>query len=514
VVASPIGRNDACPCGSGKRYKHCHGAIAATPSPATATPGPAVATAAHVPATPNPVDATSARAPAADALAARGVAAHKRNDLDAAERDYRDALAIAPDHPLALHYLGVVMYQRNRLHDALPLLDRAVTLAPRDPEVHNNLGLALAAADRIDEAIGSYRRALDLQRDHAAAWNNLGLALQATNDVKGAIAAFRAAIKGAPGFAQAHWNLSLALLLDGSYADGWREYEWRSSAGAFGADTVSTAPRWDGGELRGRTLLLTTEQGLGDALQFIRFAQPLARRGARVIVHASAALAGLLATAPGIAQVVEPGAPLPAHDLQCPLLSVAGVLGIVETTIPREVPYLTITKNLLADDVAAIARKVTGAAGALCVGLSWAGNPGHANDRRRSCPLASLAPLFELPDVVFFSLQKGDGEAEIAGVPAASRMAMLPARNDFRQKAALLQRLDLVLSVDTSNAHLAGALGRPLWLLLPYAPDWRWGLARSDSPWYPTARLYRQPRPGDWASVIAEVRTALAARAG
>jgi Flp pilus assembly protein TadD len=450
----------------------------------------------------------------ADALAARGVAAHKRGDIDAAERDYRAALAIAPDQPLALHYLGVVLYQRQRLPDALALLEHAVTLAPRDPEVHNNLGLALAAADRTNEAIASYRRALHVHRDHVAAWNNMGLALQAGNDVDGAIAAFRAAIARAPGFAQAHWNLSLALLLGGNYAEGWREYEWRMSAGTFGSSTVSTAPRWDGGDLHGRTLLLTTEQGLGDALQFIRFAQLLAARGARVIVHTSAALAGVLATAPGVRHVVAAGTPLPEHDLQAPLLSVPGALGVTEATIPHDVPYLAGGRRPLDDDVTATAREVAGAAGTLCVGLSWAGNPAHANDRRRSCPLATLAPLLELSNVVFFSLQKGDGEDQIAELPNASRIALLPARNDFGDKATLMQRLDLVLSVDTSNAHLAGALGRPLWLLLPYAPDWRWGLERGDSPWYPTARLYRQPRPGDWASVIEEVRAALVARAG
>jgi Tfp pilus assembly protein PilF len=453
-------------------------------------------------------------AESANELAARGVAAHKRNDVDAAERDYLAALKIAPDHPLALHYLGVVMIQRQRLHEALSLLERAVTLVPRDPEAHNNLGLALAAADRTEEAVASYRRTLHIQRDHVAAWNNMGLALQAANDVEGAIAAFRAAIARAPGFAQAHWNLSLALLLAGHYAEGWQEYEWRLSAGTFGSSTVSAAPRWKGEDLHGRSLLLTTEQGLGDSLQFIRFAQPLAARGARVVVHTSAALAEVLAAAPGVAQVVATGAPLPAHDLQLPLPSVPGALGVTEATIPRDVPYLAIDKHLLADDITATAREVAGAAGALCVGLSWAGNPAHANDRRRSCPLASMAPLFELPNVVFFSLQKGDGEDQISEVPTASRIVLLPARNDFRAKAALMQRLDLVLSVDTSNAHLAGAIARPLWLMLPFAPDWRWGLSRTDSPWYPTARLYRQPRPGDWASVIGEVRAALIARTG
>jgi hypothetical protein len=338
--------------------------------------------------------------------------------------------------------------------------------------------------------------------------------LQATNDVDGAIHAFREAISRTPDFAQAHWNLALALLLSGSYTEGWREYEWRLAANAFGTGTASTLPRWDGSDLRNRTLLLTTEQGMGDALQFIRFAKPLAARGARVIVHAPAALSGILASAAGVAAVADAAAPVPPHDLQAPLMSVAGPLGIDEASIPREAPYLAVRKNLIDDDVTVLAREAAGVSGALPVGLSWGGNPGHANDRRRSIPLALLTPLLELPGVAWFSLQKGDGESEIASIPAAARIVRLDARNDFARKGALLQKLDLVISVDTSNAHLAGALARPLWLLLPFAPDWRWGLARNDSPWYPTARLFRQPRAGDWASVVAEVRKALAARVG
>ena len=483
-----VGRNDPCPCGSGKRYKQCHGAVgAAAPPSSSPEPWPALA--------PN-------------ALVARGMQAHQRGDIAAAERDYRAALAAAPDHPAALHYLGVIHYQGNQLAEALPLLERAVALVPEEPEFHNNLGLTLAAADRTDEAIAQYRQALAQKPDLATAWNNLGLALQAANELPEATAAFRAALRVAPDFAQAHWNLSLSLLVTGQYAEGWREYEWRHRAQTFGTAAVSTAPRWQGEDLTGRTILLSAEQGLGDALQFARFAATLGGRGARVIIRAPDALEGILASAPGAAAVLRAADPLPAHDFQLPLLSVAGVLGTDEHTIPATVPYLAATRA----DVAALAPAIAAVPGKLRVGLSWAGNAQHVNDRRRSCPLAALAPLLELPDIAWFSLQKDDGEDQIAHVPSAARIRLLDVRNDFAHKAALIDSLDLVISVDTSSAHLAGALGKPVWILLPAAPDWRWGLSRPDSPWYPTARLFRQPAVGDWASVVAEARTALIAR--
>jgi tetratricopeptide (TPR) repeat protein len=481
-----VGRNDPCPCGSGRRYKQCHGAMGGATSPGPAGP---------------------ASAPTPETLAARGMQAHQRGDLAAAERDYRAALATAPEHPAALHYLGVIHYQHNRYAEALPLLERAVALVPEEPEFHNNLGLTLAAVDRTDEAIAQYRQALARKPDLTTAWNNLGLALQAANRVQDAIDAFRQSLRLAPDFAQAHWNLSLALLMAGDYAEGWREYEWRHREATFGAAVTSTAPRWQGEDLAGRTLLLSTEQGMGDALQFIRFAAPLAQAGARIILRAPDVQAPLLATAPGVAAVVRTADALPPHDFQLPLLSVAGVLHTDESNIPAAVPYLSVSREHAAEVASAMAV----AEGTLRVGLSWAGNRQQANDRRRSCPLAVLAPLLELPDIAWFSLQKGDGEDQIAGVPAAARIRQLDARNDFARKAALIAGLDLVISVCTSNAHLAGALGRPLWVLLAFAPDWRWGLDRSDSPWYPTAHLFRQPAPGDWASVVAEVRAALVA---
>ncbi len=474
-----VGRNDPCPCGSGKRYKHCHGAGDATVAPASAA-----------------------------ALAQQGLAAHQRGAIDAAERDYRAALRIEAEHPIALHYLGVVTHQRGRHADALPLLERSAALVPHEPEFHNNLGLVLAALDRNDEAIAAYRRALECKPAHATAWNNLGLALQATNRLPEAVAAFRNALANAPAFAHAHWNLALALLACGEYPEGWREYEWRLRLPELGGRAATLPiPRWTGQALRGGALLVTAEQGLGDALQFVRFAAPLAARGIRVVVQAPATLCPLIATAPGVAATVAVGEPLPACDAEIPLLSLPQALDARARDVFAAAPYLRCDPSLRAAAVASVAR-TSGATRA--VGIAWAGAAHHQNDRRRSMSLAMLEPLFSIPGITWFSLQQGPRERQIAEVSEARALIRLDPQHDFTRTAALIDALDAVVTVDTSVAHLAGALGRPFYLLLPFAADWRWGTAADRSPWYPTARLFRQPAVGDWASVVIAVRDALA----
>ena len=481
------GRNEPCPCGSGQRFKHCHGAVGAM-SPATAS--------------------VAVPPPAPDALVAQAIEAHRRGDLAAAERGYRAALAAAPEHPHALHFLGVVLYQHDRLAEALPLLERAVALVPEEPEFHNNLGLALAAADRVDDAVAAYRRSLALKPDHSTAWNNLGLALQADNRLDDAASAFRAAIAHAPSFGEAHWNLSLALLGQRLSAEAWRAYEWRLRLPELSKnEPVHPGPRWDGVVRPGLTLLVAAEQGLGDALQFIRFVRPLAARGARVIVAAPAPLARLLGTAPGVAASFSHDAILPPYDAQIPLLSLPHVLGVTERDLQPAVPYVAADATRRATVAASLATL----GGVRRIGIAWAGNPAQRNNRRRSMPLARLTPLFALPGIEWFSLQKGEAAAAIAEVPGARVLRPLPTCNDFDDTAALVAELDLVISVCTSMTHLAGALARPVWVMLAYAADWRWQLRRTDSPWYPTARLFRQPRIGDWDAVVDGVKQALVA---
>ncbi|MGH8851455.1 MAG: DUF5672 family protein, partial [Casimicrobiaceae bacterium] len=324
LATSPAaGRNDPCPCGSGKRYKSCHGALDAGGAPAGASTS-----------SPPPVAAIDQRVRQALTL-------HQRGDAPSAERIYRETLAVDPAHALAQHFLGVILYQRADIAAALPLLRRSVQAVPTEPEFHNNLGLALAAGDREHEAIAAFRAALALQPSHAVASNNLGLALQSVNDVAGAIDAFRHAIALKPDFAHAHWNLALALLLDGQLAEGWQEYEWRLALAELGKGRHAFAgPAWDGRAPEGKTLLLYAEQGLGDALQFARYVPVLSRAGARCVVHCAVALEPLLATLDGVERVVSGEAPLPAYDAQLPLLSLPRVCGTTLETIPADLPCI------------------------------------------------------------------------------------------------------------------------------------------------------------------------------
>jgi tetratricopeptide (TPR) repeat protein len=496
IASGPaVARNDPCPCGSGKRYKQCHGAIGGATPRVQATAGAAV-----TPAAPRA---------SAGTLAQHGLTLHERGDVDGAERAYRAALALEDEHPLALHYLGVVQHQRGLDAQALPLLERAAALVPQEPEFHNNLGLALAALDRNDEAVAAYRRALERNPAHATAWNNLGLAYQAMNALAEAVDAFRRALALAPAFAHAHWNLALALLAQGQYAEGFREYEWRLRLPELGGNAAALPiARWEAGELRGKSLLLTPEQGIGDALQFVRFASQLATRGVRVIVQARPELCALLATTPGVAATIAADASIPACDAELPLLSLPHRLGVD----PREMRE---TGRYLQSDAArgaAIASRLGPRRPATRrIGIAWAGAPHHRNDRRRSIALATLAPLFALPGIDWHSLQKGPASAQLAQTPNAHDVAPLDADCDLAHTAALVDALDAVVTVDTSIAHLAGALGKPVFVLLPFAPDWRWGIALDRTPWYPSARLFRQPAIGDWRSVVASVHEALLA---
>ncbi|MEO6565623.1 MAG: tetratricopeptide repeat protein [Casimicrobiaceae bacterium] len=478
------GRNEPCPCGSGRRYKLCHGLLATPGSPATETRSP-------------------------DELARQGLAAHRRNDLDAAEVLYRAALAAAPAHAGALHYLGVVLYQRKRAEDAMPLLDRALELVPDDPEFHNNRGLALAALQRDGDAIAAHRRALALNPVHTTAWNNLGLALQASGDVVAAVEAYRAGLRIAPAYPQLHWNLALALLLQGDYAQGWPEYEWRLQCPElYSRHAVHAGPRWAGDDPAGRTLLITAEQGLGDSLQMLRFVPDVADRGARVIVAAPLPLQRLAASMPGVDAVYVEHDALPPFAAHISLMSLPHVLGITPATLPRNVPYLQPDLNRAREARVAIEHS---AGSAMTIGIAWSGAPDNTNNARRSVSLAMFAPLLDEPATRWYSLKWDLDTADPAYSPVASRLVALPQRNDFDGLAALISELDLVITVDTSIAHLAGAMGKPVWVLLHHVPDWRWMLDRGDSPWYPTARLFRQRTPGDWSDPLRDVQNALRA---
>lgn len=466
-----------------------------------------------------------------------GLAHHQAGRLAAAEAAYREVLAHFPRQPDALHMLGVLAHQAGRHELALQLIGRAIGIAPKQaafhnnlgscheargeldaalvafrraialqpglPEAHNNVGNVLQALGDCDGAIAAYRQALALRPAYAEAQDNLGAALQAAGRPEEAIAAHRQALALRPDHAGAQWNLAYALLLKGDFAAGWAQNEWRwRASGRQAADPGWSQPLWLGTPaLAGRTLLVHHEQGLGDTLQMLRYAPLLAAQGARVLLRVPATLADLAATVPGVAAVIREGEPLPAFDLHCPCMSLPLACGTLLETIPATVPYLA------APEAARSAWQARlGPAQRRRVGLAWSGSAGHRNDRNRSLPFARLAPLLDA-DAEFHSLQKEYRAADAAAMRADGRIIDHAADlATLADTAGLIAALDLVITVDTAVAHLAGAMGRPAWLLLPFAPDYRWLLGRDDSPWYPTLRLFRQPVAGDWGSVVGRVR--------
>jgi Flp pilus assembly protein TadD len=428
-----------------------------------------------------------------------------------AEASYRAALRLRPQNREALNNLGVLLSELGRWSEAERLLREAVRLDPDAADAYRNLGAVLTRLARAAEAEPMLRLATRLSPDAPEGYFNLGAALHDLRRLAEADTAYREALRLRPDFAEAHNNRAYSLLLAGRYAEGWREYEWRwRTKHMAGGVRGFAAPQWMGEPLAGRTLLLHAEQGLGDTLQFCRYA-PLVAGAGRVIIEVQPPLKRLMASLPGPFEVFARGEPLPAFDLHCPLMSLPFALGPTGEAIPATIPYLAAEPS----EAARWRRRLAGPA-ELRVGLVWAGNShlGYpefaAVDARRSIALAALAPLADVAAVRFFSLQKGAPSVQASDPPAGMALSDFTAElNDFADTAALIDGLDLVISVDTSVAHLAGAMGKPVWVLNRYDTCWRWLLNRDDSPWYPSLRLFRQPAPGDWRSVIRKVVEAL-----
>jgi len=436
-----------------------------------------------------------------------GNALSLQKQFEGAVASYRRAAELRPDLPPTHFGLASALRALERNDEAVASYGRALELKPDWAEAHNSLGNALAAQSRDDEATESFQRALALKPDYADAHNNLGVALQKQNRIAGALLSYHRCELLRPDHADLHLNMALAYLVAGDFTNGWREYEWRYQSKARPARKLPQ-PLWTGEDLAGKTILLHYEQGFGDTIQFVRYAPLVAAKGARVILEVQPLLARLTATLKGAAQVVAAGEALPPFDFHCPLLSLPERFGTDLASVPANLPYLT-------PDAKAVARwrGEIGDAPALKVGLVWAGNAKHQNQSQRSLELKRLMPLFELPGIRWFSLQVGQRAGDLARLPADTIVDLSRGLTDFADTAAAIANLDLVIAVDTSVVHLAGALGRPVWAMLAFAPDWRWLLGREDSPWYPSVRLFRQPRPGDWDDVIARVRDGLAIRA-
>jgi tetratricopeptide (TPR) repeat protein len=424
-----------------------------------------------------------------------------------AEQKFRAALAILPSHAGALNNLGNVLRAQGRAAEAEACYRQAVALRPDAAGSHNNLGSALLALHRPAEAAACFTEALRLAPDYAEACNNLGGALLALDRPEDAIPQFRRAVALDPAQAQARFGESLALLSLGRFREGWDAYEsrWLDPRFCEGVRRYD-APRWHGawaGNVAGRTVLVHHEQGLGDTIQFVRYLPMLRALGARVVLEAQAPLLRLLE---GLAdEVVAEGAALPPHDLCCPLLSLPRAFGTELASIPASVPYLRADPKLVA-----AWRHALGPATRLRVGIAFSGSADHPEDALRSIPAETLRPLLALPEVEFHVVQKDIRDADAATLRTLPGVRARAERlENFAETAALLTELHLVVSVDTSVAHLAGAMGLPVWVLVQSNADFRWLRGRTDSPWYPTARLFRQARALAWEREVAQVAEAV-----
>lgn len=463
-----------------------------------------------------------------------------RGDLDAALARYREAASLAPRYARAHLNIGNALQRLGRLDDAIVAQRTALAIDASFAPARCNLGnLQIARGDRVSgerelrealrlapdlaaaaialanlfedrghlgDAEQVFRRTLQAGCRHPGAINNLGLILQAQGRHHEASACYREAIALDPGYASAHFNEGLCRLLTGDFEAGWREHEWRWSVEPFRNEIRDFArPLWLGeSSVAGRSVLLHADQGLGDTVQFCRYVPLLAARGATVVLEVQPPLESLLAPLAGASRVLARGEPLPPFDCHCPLLSLPLAFDTRLASVPAQIPYLR-ADPLRVDKW----RARLGACRSPRVGLAWSGRIAHGNDRNRSIALAKMSRLLT-PGAQFVSLQK---DLRAGDKPVLDERTDIlhfgDELDDYADTAALIELMDVVIAVDTSVAHVAGAMGKTTWILLPFNPDWRWLLDREDSPWYPTARLFRQPAHGDWDAVLEGVARAL-----
>jgi tetratricopeptide (TPR) repeat protein len=413
---------------------------------------------------------------------------------------YDKAIAAAPELAMTYNNKGAILAETQRFDEAIANYDRALALKPDYAEAYNNRGAALLVLSHPDQALASFEQALALRPDYAEAINNKGTALQGLDRHQEALSWHQRALALNPNNASAHLGIANAYLALGNYEAGWAEYEWRwgtKDLAPFRKDR--RCPLWTGDQpLEHKSILLHAEQGYGDMVQFARYVPMVARRGARVVLEVPRPLQVLFGSLEGVSQLICRGDKLPASDFHCPLLSLPRAFRTNVHTIPAETPYL----RAASDHREKWKARLAGHSGRK-IGLAWSGRP---YPRNRSIPLVTLEPLFSLPGITFVSLQQELADTDLALVRDRTNVVHFGKElQDFADTGGVISCLDLVLSIDTSVAHLAGAMGKPLWLLLQFGSDFRWLVDRDDNPWYPTARLFRQAKTGDWESVVDRV---------
>jgi FkbM family methyltransferase len=473
-------------------------------------------------------------------LLSQGWHVHQAGDLAAAEKLYRQVIAAEPANANAWCYLGIVLFDTQRLAESVAAYQRAVAIQPNFAIAWNNLGNSLRRLNRYQEAIAAYNTALRHNPNYANAFMNRATALIWDGQLQAGIDSverslalapddpearkvlataklwlgrldeaerdYRELVKHKPDDAELHKNLSMILLLRGELEEGWREYAWRQKGGEFGCPSLP-GPQWIGSSLNGRTILLLAEQGLGDTIQFIRYAKLLKERyDCRVVAAVQRPLLTLLKDVAGVDEWATRGETLPPHDVWAPMLSLPALLGQHDVAdLPKPTPYLQADERLVQKW-----RDRLTSLGGFKIGIAWQGNPGMDTDRFRSIPLAAFEPLAKISGIRLISLQRGFGAEQLPAAGARMEIVSLPddldtASGPFMDTAAVMKNLDLVISSDTAVAHLAGALGVPAWVALTLVPDWRWFLGREDSPWYPSLRLFRQAQPGDWKALFNKI---------
>ncbi|MBT6441103.1 MAG: tetratricopeptide repeat protein [Alphaproteobacteria bacterium] len=452
--------------------------------------------------------ATQDRLKQVEAAFQRATALHREGKLDEAIAGYRQVVQVAPSFARAYNNLGVALRAKNQYAAAVTAYERSLANAPGDAGALSNMGNALRALGRFEDAEAAHRAALEAKPDYAEARYNLGLVLKDRGRFAESLECLNETVRTKPDYAEAHWDRALAWLQAGDLKRGFAEYEWRWRLGD-NPPRDFTQPMWDGEPLDGQTLLVHCEQGMGDSIQFVRYVALLADKcgaNGKVVLECQAPLTRLFARLDGLHQVITRGEPLPDFDCHVPLLTLPRIFGTALETIPGPNPYL----QPYGDDTARLAPALAAPPGWLKVGMCWAGKPTQRNDRNRSCGLAPMLEAIGVPGAVFYGLQVGPRAAELDQTGARGLIRDIsPQLKDFADTAAVISQLDLVISVDTSVAHLAGALDKPTWIALTFTGDWRYLDREETTPWYPSARIFQQETNGDWRGVFSRIKAAL-----